>query len=84
MIEYWPLIKFSASVFFAVVVSSCATACGYASPGGYVLGTTGFLQEANRGRIASRRLGGEGSDAPMEAVSTSERAALARRLEAGR
>lgn len=26
------------------------TACGLATPGGYVIGTTGYLEEYNRGR----------------------------------
>ena len=36
-----------------VVLSYSLTACGVSTPGGFVLGTSGYLEEFNRGRQAS-------------------------------
>lgn len=35
---------------YLIIVLLSLTACGVSTPGGYVLGTTGYLEEVNRGR----------------------------------
>lgn len=59
-------------VFFAVLVSVSLSACGVSTPGGYVLGTTGYLEEYNTGR--SRR-------EPLESVTESDRRQLSQLTE---
>lgn len=50
--------------------------CGVATPGGYVLGTTGFLEEANRGRRAVSAVRGS----ELELHTEGDRAELARTI----
>lgn len=76
--EHFEIGKIVMAAIGAAVITTGCTACGLTTGGGLVLGTTGFLQEANRARHAA--------SAP-ESVSDDDRdqlAGLVRRSAAGR
>lgn len=76
--EHFEIGKIVMAAIGAAVITTGCTACGFTTGSGLVLGTTGFLQEANRAQLAAQA---------TESVSEDDRAQLAglvRRSAAGR
>lgn len=49
--DFYHLAKFGLC-FAAALVAASLSACGISTPGGYVFGTTSYLEEFNRGHSA--------------------------------
>lgn len=64
--DIYQSVKFIAC-FIAAFLAVSLSACGVSTPGGYVLGTTSYLEEFNRGRGVS-----------VESITNSDAQRLAR------
>ncbi len=76
--ESYEVLKFVAAALGALLIAAGCSACGVTTGGGFVLGTTSFLQEANRTQQQARH---------AEKITERDReqlAALVQRQTAGR